>query len=180
MGADKQKEQKRHDRAMKNPAEVTTTEIPDHVTPDGVKLPGWWQVQKDGEGRTYYINNFKKETTWDPPTERQIEEEREEMQAELPPPSYDPETKSKKKFEEVNRRSLVKRRSLIDIKSGKTDGLTEEQLLDVKREDRPTAMTSAPYSGDKKHRKRKKKEREARRAEEARKAKLQEQEEVVN
>eukprot|EP00493_Phyllostaurus_siculus_P014340 UN14559 len=46
LAADKDKEQKRHDRAMKNPTEVTTTEIPDHVTPDGVKLPGWWQVQR--------------------------------------------------------------------------------------------------------------------------------------
>merc|ERR1711879_495560 len=68
---------------------------------------------------------------------------------------------SKKRFEEVTRRSLVKRRSLMGIKQGNTAGLKDEDLLDVKPSSRPKKMKSAPYSGSKKKKKGGKKEKKS-------------------
>merc|ERR1712217_860734 len=81
-------------------------------------LPYWWLVGKDKEGRVYYINNFHKKTQWSPPT-----------------PEFNPDSQSKRKFEEVKRRSLAKRRSLIKIARGEKP--TEEEMRDVRPEDRP-------------------------------------------
>ena len=43
-----------------NPGQIVQEKAQDYVTEDGLRLPHWWMVQKDKEGRTYYINNFKK------------------------------------------------------------------------------------------------------------------------
>jgi len=98
-------------------------------------LPYWWLVGKDKEGRVYYINNFQKKTQWNPPTPEQIAEEKQRMNEILPPPAFNANSNSKQKFEEVKRRSLAKRRSLIKIKRGEKP--TEEEMRDVKPEDRP-------------------------------------------
>lgn len=114
-------------------------------------LPYWWLTGKDKEGRVYYINNFKKKTQWNPPTPDQIAEEMEEMNKVLPPPAYDPNSKSKQKFEEVKRRSIVKRRSLIEISQGHKP--SEEALKDVKPEDRPGYKERKNRKGKKNRRK---------------------------
>merc|ERR1712048_588379 len=106
-----------------------------------------------------------------------IAKEQEEMNSVLPPPSYDHDHRSKKRFEEVKRRSLVKRRSVIEIQSGKGASLTKEQLLDVKPEDRPDGTQHYAFGGDENKKKKKKKkkkekaEKEAREREERRAAK---------
>lgn len=114
-------------------------------------LPYWWLVKKDKEGRVYYINNFHKKTQWNPPTPEQVAEEMEEMSKVLPPPAYDPNSKSKQKFEEVKRRSIVKRRSLIEISRGQKP--SEEAMVDVKMEDRPDYNEQKKRKGKKKSRK---------------------------
>merc|ERR1711879_862314 len=63
-----------------------------HEAENGVRLPAWWAMRKDAEGRTYYINDFKKLTQWEAPTEKQIRDEEEEFNSQLPPPEYDPTT----------------------------------------------------------------------------------------
>jgi len=98
-------------------------------------LPYWWLVGKDKEGRVYYINNFQKKTQWNPPTPEQIAEEKQRMNEILPPPAFNANSNSKQKFEEVKRRSLAKRRSLIKIQRGEKP--TEEEMRDVRPEDRP-------------------------------------------
>merc|ERR1712217_4529 len=98
-------------------------------------LPYWWLVGKDKEGRVYYINNFHKKTQWSPPTPEQIADEKMKMGEILPPPQFNPDSQSKRKFEEVKRRSLAKRRSLIKIARGEKP--TEEEMRDVRPEDRP-------------------------------------------
>jgi len=98
-------------------------------------LPYWWLVGKDKEGRVYYINNFQKKTQWSPPTPEQIAQEKEKMNQILPPPAFNVQSQSKKKFEEVKRRSIAKRHSLIKI--GRGEKPTEEEMRDVRPEDRP-------------------------------------------
>lgn len=105
------------------------------VAVDGVVLPYWWIESKDKEGRVYYINNYKKTTQWKPPTEKQLAFEKEEMNKVLPPPAFDVTSDSKAKFEEIKRRSIVKKQSLIEI--GRGNKPPEEALVDVKKEDRP-------------------------------------------
>lgn len=119
--------------------------------PNGSVLPYWWLTGKDKEGRVYYINNFKKKTQWNPPTPEQVAEELDEMNKVLPPPAYDPNSKSKQKFEEVKRRSIVKRRSLIEISRGQKP--SEDAMIDVKPEDRPDYMEKKKRKGKKKPRK---------------------------
>merc|ERR1711879_450831 len=138
-----------------NEATQIYQEEAEYQTIDGVRLPPWWAQRRDADSRIYYINNFKKLTQWKPPTKEQIAKEQEEMNAQLPPPEYDPTTKSKKRFEEV------KRRSLIAIKQGNTAGLKDEDLLDVKPSSRPKKMKSAPSSGSKKKKKGGKKEKKS-------------------
>lgn len=98
-------------------------------------LPYWWVVGKDKEGRVYYINNFQKKTQWNPPTPEQIAEEKQRMNEILPPPAFNANSNTKQKFEEVKRRSLAKRRSLIKIQRGEKPN--EEEMRDVRPEDRP-------------------------------------------
>jgi len=114
-------------------------------------LPYWWLVGKDKEGRVYYINNFMKKTQWNPPTPDQIAKEMEKMNKVLPPPAFDPNSKSKQKFEEVKRRSIVKRKSLIEISHGGKP--TKEAMKDVKPEDRPGYEERRKKSGKKRSRK---------------------------
>jgi len=84
------------------------------VTSQGVvSLPYWWVRGKDEDNRVYYINNFKKKTQWKPPSADQIERERKEMSSVLAPPPYDSRTKSANRFQEVKRKSLSKRKSII-------------------------------------------------------------------
>jgi len=114
-------------------------------------LPYWWLVGKDKEGRVYYINNFQKKTQWNPPTPEQIAKEKERMNEILPPPSFNPNSSSKQKFEEVKRRSIAKRHSLIKISRGEKP--TEEEMRDVKPEDRPDYVERKSRKGKKKSRK---------------------------
>jgi len=114
-------------------------------------LPYWWLTGKDKEGRVYYINNFKKKTQWNPPTPEQISEEKSQMNKVLPPPAYNPNSQSKQKFEEVKRRSMVKRRSLIEISRGNKPA--EEDMRDVKPEDRPDYEERKRQKGKKSRRK---------------------------
>lgn len=107
----------------------------DEGTDEKLVLPFWYLTAQDAEGRTYYINNFKKTTQWKPPTPAQVAEEKEAMKSILPPPRYDPKSQSKKKFEEVKKRSIIKRNSLIKIKRG--ESTTKEELIDVKPQDLP-------------------------------------------
>merc|ERR1712026_353976 len=80
-------------------------------------------------------------------------------------------------------RSLVKRRSPIEIQSGKGGNLTKEQLLDVKPEDRPDGTQHYAFGGDEKKKKKKEKaeqaalEREERRAKKAAKKQKKEDKE---
>lgn len=52
-------------------------------------LPYWWATGKTRDGKTYYINNLKHRTQWNPPTQEQIEMEREELNEVLAPPGGD-------------------------------------------------------------------------------------------
>lgn len=52
-------------------------------------LPYWWATGKTRDGKTYYINNLKHRTQWNPPTVDQIEMEREELNEVLAPPGAD-------------------------------------------------------------------------------------------
>jgi len=52
-------------------------------------LPYWWATGKTRDGKTYYINNLKHRTQWNPPTTDQIELEREELNEVLAPPNAD-------------------------------------------------------------------------------------------
>merc|ERR1739846_86823 len=97
----------------------------------------------------------------------QIEREQEEMNSVLPPPGYDHAHRSKKRFEEVKRRPLVKRRSLIEIQSGKGTNLTKEQLLDVKPEDRPDGTQHYAFGGNENKKKKKKKKKKQKAEQEA-------------
>lgn len=119
----------------------------DHVA----VLPYWWLTGKDKEGRVYYINNFKKQTQWNPPTPEQISEEKDQMNKVLPPPCYNANSQSKQKFEEVKRRSMVKRKSLIEISRGNKPA--EEDMKDVKAEDRPDYEERKRSKGKKSRRK---------------------------
>jgi len=116
-------------------------------------LPYWWLVGKDKEGRVYYINNFHKKTQWSPPTPEQIAQEKDRMNEILPPPAFNANSQSKHKFEEVKRRSIAKRHSLIKIKKGEKP--TEEEMRDVKPEDRPDYDERKAKKGTKKNRSRK-------------------------
>lgn len=51
-----------------------------------VTLPYWWATAKDKRGKTYYINNLKHRTQWNPPTQEQIEMETGELNEILAPP----------------------------------------------------------------------------------------------
>lgn len=113
-------------------------------------LPYWWLVGKDKEGRVYYINNFQKKTQWNPPTPEQISQEKDRMNEILPPPAFNSSSTSKQKFEEVKRRSIAKRHSLIKISRGEKP--TEEEMRDVKAEDRPDYQERKNRKGNKKNR----------------------------
>lgn len=131
--------------------EIMDRKFKDEDPSGSAVLPYWWLTGKDKEGRVYYINNFKKKTQWSPPTPEQVAEEMEQMNKVLPPPAYDPNSKSKQKFEEVKRRSIVKRRSLIEISRGQKPN--EEDLVDVKPEDRPDYKQRRSKKGKKSRRK---------------------------
>jgi len=59
-------------------------------------LPAWWETCMDTNGRVYYKNNYKKTTSWTPPTPEQIALETQERRAQEgaspddygAPPSY--------------------------------------------------------------------------------------------
>lgn len=110
-------------------------------------LPYWWLVGKDKDGRVYYINNFHKKTQWNPPTPEQIAKEKERMNEILPPPAFNANSQSKQKFEEVKRRSIAKRHSLIKIARGEKP--TEDEMRDVKPEDRPDYQERKSKKGKK-------------------------------
>jgi len=113
-------------------------------------LPYWWLVGKDKEGRVYYINNFQKKTQWNAPTPEQIAQEKTRMNEILPPPQFNTNSSSKAKFEEVKRRSIAKRHSLIKISRGEKP--TDEEMRDVKPENRPGYQGRKNKKGGKKNR----------------------------
>lgn len=57
-------------------------------------LPYWWAKGKSKSGEIYYINNLKHTTQWKPPTEEQVEMEKEELNEILAPPEDDEEDSS--------------------------------------------------------------------------------------
>lgn len=58
-------------------------------------LPHWYEQLKAPDGRTYYRNNFKKTTSWTPPTQAEIDADKAagagapSTTAGAPPPNYD-------------------------------------------------------------------------------------------
>jgi len=58
----------------------------DYIDDEPLILPYWWAVKKTADGKQYFINNLKHETSWNPPTAEQIEMEREELGEILAPP----------------------------------------------------------------------------------------------
>lgn len=59
------------------------------IVGEELTLPYWWATGKTRDGKTYYINNLKHRTQWNPPTQDQIEIEREELNEVLAPPNAD-------------------------------------------------------------------------------------------
>lgn len=134
-----------------------------------VVLPYWWVRSKDEDGRTYYINNFKKSTQWTAPSKEQIEKERAEMSSVLPPPQYNPQHRSAGRFNEVKRKSLSKRRSIIEtrhrnslkltVKPEETDTEPQpEPVGEPERLDRRTRSKSSNRQKKKSKKKRRRKE----------------------
>lgn len=59
----------------------------DIVGGDPLVLPYWWSTGKTEDGRTYYINNLKHKTQWEPPKQAQVEQEKAELNEILAPPA---------------------------------------------------------------------------------------------
>jgi len=58
----------------------------DIVGGDPLILPYWWSINQTEDGRTYYINNLKHLTQWEPPRQAQVEQEKAELNEILAPP----------------------------------------------------------------------------------------------
>jgi len=58
----------------------------DVIDDNPLTLPYWWATAKTTEGKTYFINNLKHRTQWNPPTMDQIEMEKAELNEVLAPP----------------------------------------------------------------------------------------------
>jgi len=67
------------------PANVPSYEIKQAVTDPSYStvsvLPHWWETKIDQRGKVYYMNNFKKTTSWKPPSAAQIAQETKERNA---------------------------------------------------------------------------------------------------
>lgn len=59
----------------------------DIVGGDPLILPYWWSIGQTEDGRTYYINNLKHLTQWEPPRQAQVEQEKAELNEILAPPA---------------------------------------------------------------------------------------------
>lgn len=63
----------------------------DIIDDNPLTLPYWWATGKTPDGKTYFINNLKHRTQWNPPTMDQIEMEKAELNEVLAPPGNDNE-----------------------------------------------------------------------------------------
>lgn len=63
----------------------------DIIDDNPLTLPYWWATAKTPDGKTYFINNLKHRTQWNPPTMDQIEMEKAELNEVLAPPGNDNE-----------------------------------------------------------------------------------------
>lgn len=61
----------------------------DVIDDNPLVLPYWWGTAKAPNGKTYFINNLKHRTQWNPPTMDQIEMEKAELGEVLAPPGKD-------------------------------------------------------------------------------------------
>jgi len=61
----------------------------DIIDENPLTLPYWWATGTAPDGKTYFINNLKHRTQWNPPTMDQIEMEKAELNEVLAPPGND-------------------------------------------------------------------------------------------
>jgi len=79
-------EDKRSVAAILKGDSAAVHERQDIVGGDPLVLPYWWSIGKTEDGRTYYINNLKHKTQWQPPMQAQVEQEKAELNEILAPP----------------------------------------------------------------------------------------------
>jgi len=91
-------EDKRSIAAILKGDSTAITERQDIVGGDPLVLPYWWSIGKTEDGKTYYINNLKHKTQWEPPMQAQVEQEKEELNEVLLPPK-DSESESESESE---------------------------------------------------------------------------------
>lgn len=82
-------EDKRSVAAIVKSSSQAVNERQDIVDENPLTLPYWWASAKTPDGKSYFINNLKHQTQWNPPTMDQIEMEKEELNTVLAPPGMD-------------------------------------------------------------------------------------------
>jgi len=79
-------EDKRSVAAILKGDSTAILERQDIIGGDPLVLPYWWSIGKTEDGKTYYINNLKHKTQWEPPKQAQVEQEKAELNEVLAPP----------------------------------------------------------------------------------------------
>lgn len=84
-------EDKRSVAAIVKSDSRAVNERQDVIDDNPLTLPYWWATATTDDGKTYFINNLKHRTQWNPPTMDQIEMEKAELNEVLAPPGNDNE-----------------------------------------------------------------------------------------